>query len=90
MRKEVLLAEVAIKEFNKLQKAMKKRVKSALEKLSEPKLRFRLDIKRLKGVGGREDLFRLRVGDYRIIFSEDEKSVKVTQIIHRGKGYDWL
>ena len=90
MRKKVLLSKVATKEFNKLQKASKKQVKSALEKLSESELRFRLDVKRLKGVGGREDLFRLRVGDYRIIFSEDEDSLKVTQIIHRGKGYAWL
>ncbi len=90
MRKKVLLSKVATKEFNKLQKARKKQVKSSLEKLSEPELRFRLDVKRLKGVGGREDLFRLRVGDYRIIFSEDEDSLMVTQIIHRGKGYDWL
>ncbi len=90
MRKKVLLSKIATKGFNKLQKARKKQVKSSLEKLSEPELRFRLDVKRLKGVGGREDLFRFRVGDYRIIFSEDEDSLKVTQIIHRGKGYDWL
>jgi mRNA interferase RelE/StbE len=90
MRKKVLLSKIASKDFSKLQKARKKQVKSALERLSELELRFRLDVKRLKGVGGREDLFRLRVGDYRIIFFEDEESVKVTQIIQRGKGYDWL
>jgi mRNA-degrading endonuclease RelE of RelBE toxin-antitoxin system len=65
-------------------------IQNSFERLSELELRFRLDVKRLKGVGGREDLFRLRVGDYRIIFFEDEESVKVTQIIQRGKGYDWL
>ena len=45
---------------------------------------------KLKGIKGREDLYRLRVGDYRIIYYENSKCIKVTQIIHRSKGYDWL
>ncbi|MCD6146431.1 MAG: type II toxin-antitoxin system RelE/ParE family toxin [Thermoplasmata archaeon] len=44
----------------------------------------------LKGLKGREDLYRLRVGDYRIIYYEDDECIKVTQIIHRSRGYDWL
>ena len=90
MKKRVLLSKGATKEYGKLQKARRRQVKTALERLSRPESRYRLDVKRLMGVGGRENLFRLRVGDYRIIFSEEEKSIKVTQIIHRGKGYSWL
>lgn len=90
MTKQILLSKAAIKEHNKLKKARKQQIRSALERLSRPELRYRLDVKRLKGVGGREDLFRLRVGEYRIIFLEDEKSIRITQIIHRGKGYSWL
>ncbi len=44
----------------------------------------------LKGLKGREDLYRLRVGDYRIIYYGGDECIKVTQIIHRSRGYDWL
>jgi len=44
----------------------------------------------LKGLKGREDLYRLRVGDYRIIYYKDDECIKVTQVIHRSRGYDWL
>lgn len=90
MTKQILLSKAATKEYGKLQKSRRDQIKTALERLSKPELRYRLDVKRLKGVGGREDLFRLRVGEYRIIFHEDEKSIRITQIIHRGKGYSWL
>ena len=48
------------------------------------------DLKRLGGTKGREDLFRLRVGDYRIVFALIGTEVKVTRTLHRSEGYDWL
>jgi len=40
-------------------------------------------------LSGREDLFRVRVGDYRVIYSvhDDELLVLVVKIGHRGKVY---
>jgi len=90
MKKQILLSRTANKEYGKLQKSRRDQIKTAFHRLSKPELRYRLDVKRLKGVGGREDIFRLRVGEYRIIFLEDEKSVKITEIVHQGKGYSWL
>lgn len=46
------------------------------------------DILRLRGTRGREDLFRLRIGDYRAIYAVQDKVVYVTDLFHRGKGYD--
>ena len=48
------------------------------------------DIVRLRGTKGREDLFRLRIGDYRAIYAVVEKVVYVTDLFHRGKGYKQL
>jgi len=45
------------------------------------------DIVRLKGTRGRQDLFRLRIGDYRAIYGVEGKVVYVTDLFHRGKGY---
>ena len=50
------------------------------------------DVKRLHGIGGREDLFRLHVGGYRIIYATDEESptLRVIQILSREQAYGWL
>jgi mRNA interferase RelE/StbE len=45
------------------------------------------DIARLRGTKGREDVFRLRVGDYRVIYAVVAGIVYITDIFHRGKGY---
>jgi mRNA interferase RelE/StbE len=48
------------------------------------------DIVRLRGTKGRQDLFRLRMGDYRAIYAVVDKVVYVTELFHRGKGYKQL
>ncbi|RXG34204.1 plasmid stabilization system [Methanohalophilus sp. WG1-DM] len=48
------------------------------------------DVKKLKGTKGRRDLYRLRIGDYRAIFSIEGDLIEVTEVIIRGKGYKWL
>ena len=48
------------------------------------------DIVRLSGTKGREDLFRLRIGDYRVIYAVVAGIVYITDIFHRGKGYKQL
>jgi mRNA interferase RelE/StbE len=55
----------------------------------EPKLRSyaaagRGDVKRLKGEAG----CRLRVGDYRVIFFEDDRTITVVAVGHRRDIYD--
>ncbi len=35
-------------------------------------------------------LFRLRIGDYRAIYFILNDEVRITEIIHRSKGYKWL
>jgi len=68
---------------------VKDHIKTTLRQLENDPFRSRpgVDIKRLKGTKGRRNLFRLRVGDYRVIYDVDEKVVWVTEIFHRGKGY---
>jgi mRNA interferase RelE/StbE len=45
------------------------------------------DIVRLKGTKGRQDLFRLRVGEYRAVYAVENNVVYVSDLFHRGKGY---
>jgi len=46
-----------------------------------------VDILRLRGTKGHEDLFRLTVGDYRAICAVQDEIVYVTDLFHRGRGY---
>jgi mRNA interferase RelE/StbE len=88
MGKDVLLSSRAQKDYKKLSPDLKKRVKAALKKLGAGDKH--LDIKKLKGTSGREDLYRLRVGNYRITYKPEKKIIKVARIDLRGKDYSWL
>jgi mRNA interferase RelE/StbE len=87
MAKTVLLSPRFQKEFRNLEQSIRERVRSALKDLAAGK---RMDIKKLKGAKDREDLFRLRVGDYRVTYGIKKDLIKVVRIDHRGKGYGWL
>jgi len=85
--KEILLSSVASRQFSELDMTIRKRVKESLYIFASE---TRGDVKKLKGTKGRESLFRLRVGEYRIIFARRGDKILVTQIISRSQGYDWL
>lgn len=77
----VVLKKRAKKFIDKLSKGEKIRIVSAIEQLPEGE-----DIKKLKG---HSDLLRLRVGDYRIIYTVDngEYVVLVIDVGNRGDIY---
>ena len=90
MSKAILLSKIAGKQLGLLPEDIRNKVKKALYSLSEPEKGGMLDTKKLKGVGGGADLFRLRIGNYRVVYFEDVDSFRIIQIFHRGKGYKWL
>jgi mRNA interferase RelE/StbE len=83
----VLLSDSANRVYSRLPAKVCERVHAALRDLAATE---RGDVKRLKGTRGREDLFRLRVGEYRVIFARSRTEIRVTRILHRNEGYDWL
>ena len=76
--------EGALKQLDKLQPQISSRIFKKVEELSENP--FSKDIKKLKG----EPAFRLRVGDYRIIFDIDMKNriIYILRLGHRKNIYD--
>ena len=75
----------ALKELSKLPKVTVKKAEKAIDSLANnPRP---IGVKKLKGSD--EDLYRIRVGDYRIIYSiEDEiKIVDILKIGHRKEIY---
>jgi len=82
----------AVKFLLDLNTETKERLKSGIKCLETGpfKSRTHADIKKLKGTKKREDLYRLRVGDYRVIYSVEGDIIFVLEIIPREKGYGWL
>ena len=83
----VLVSRTFQKQYSNLSKSEQKRIKSALNYLIENPFDPRpgADIKPLAGTDPQK--YRLRVGDYRIIYCIDIKLVKVIEVFKRGRGY---
>ncbi|MFQ5832463.1 MAG: type II toxin-antitoxin system RelE/ParE family toxin [Candidatus Thorarchaeota archaeon] len=90
-RYKVLLSQTAVSQLSLLKAKQKKRIKDALAELEVDPFRRRpgSDIKKLV-TPDEPPLYRLRIGDSRAIYSVVNHEVKVTEIIHRSKGYKWL
>jgi mRNA interferase RelE/StbE len=86
---EIFLHESAEKFLSELDKKIQKNIKDHLKKLSEDPHSKRLDIKKLKGLHNRPDVFRLRVGEYRMIYLISDNKIWITEIIRREGAYDF-
>jgi len=72
----------AIKDIYRLEKEIYSRI---FKKIDELKSGFQSkDIKRIQG----EDKFRLRIGDYRVLFSMENNLITIWKIGHRKNIYD--
>ena len=87
----VFLSQTAVSQMSLLNEKQKKRVKDALAHLEDDPFRKRSgsDIKKLV-TPDEPPLFRLRIGNYRAIYFVIDRDVRITEIIHRSKGYIWL
>lgn len=88
MGKMIQYSERAAKQLRKIFKADKKSagmILSAIEDYCENPLK-RHDVKLLKGQF--EDLKRLRVGNYRVIFDENHVIINIYEIKHRQEAYN--
>lgn len=87
----VLLSPVAGKFLSGMDEKTRERIKAGLRNLGEDPFRRRpkADIKKLEGSRNPE-LYRMRIGDFRALYAVIGKDVRITEIIKRGKGYEWL
>ena len=68
----------AAKQIETLDKAMKSRIKKGIDGLPNG------DIKKLQGYTA---TYRLRIGDYRIIYSLSDAEITIKAILPRGSAY---
>ena len=79
---KIVWDEKAYDSLNKLEPIISRRILKKVDDLLENL--FSKDIKKLKG----SDDFRLRVGDYRIIFSIERNTIQILKVGHRKNIYD--
>jgi mRNA interferase RelE/StbE len=87
---EVLVSQTARKQLRILEEGTRERIKKALTEIGDDPTRSRpkADIGRLKGP--KRDYFRLRVGDYRVVYTIKVSQILVVRVFHRSSGYSWL
>ena len=80
---EVFLLLVAAKELEKLPKRVKNQIREVLKTLNKP---FNVSSRKMKG---EEDTYRIRSGDYRILYKiySEERIVVIIKIAHRKQAY---
>ena len=83
----VVVSRTFQKQFHSLQKTLQERIKNALKELeiNPTQPRSGADIKPLKKTNPLK--YRLRVGEYRIIYIVKDDAVHVIEVFKRGKGY---
>ena len=81
---KVFLEEKAVKQLARLDATTRSRILNALGEL-ERGFSARLDIRKLKGV---RDHYRIRVGDYRILFALQSSNTLVYDVAHRQNVYE--
>ena len=79
---EIIFSDFALKQLEKLEKTVQKRILSSLEKI---RIRPESFVKKLVGEPG----FRLRVGDYRVIMDirKDKLLILIIKVGHRKNIY---
>lgn len=79
---KIVLDKEAEKFLDKLDSFMSRRIIKKIKELQENP--FSKDVKRLKGY----NQFRLRIGDYRAIFSIEKDTIQILKIGHRKNIHD--
>ena len=75
---EILITKTAVKNIRKLDALTRERILNGINKLPFG------DVKRLQGF---DNYYRLRIGDFRIIFSPDGNNITVLAVLPRGEAY---
>ena len=88
MKYEILIhSNNAERILNRLDPEVKERLKDKIRVLQDsPKVkRAGADIKKIRNA--KPEAYRLRIGDYRVIYTVENNTVWITEIMQRGKDY---
>jgi len=81
---KITISKQAFKTLSKMQPQQARKIDKVIQQLAENPTRDDLDIKKLTN---RENEYRVRVGQYRILFTEDGHILDIIKIAPRGSAY---
>lgn len=89
---KVTVTPSAAAEVRSLPPPTKARLKKAILAIAtDPKGQKRLlDVKRLRTIRMESPVYRLRVGDWRIVYRLRGQVAEVVRVFHRSEGYGWM
>lgn len=73
----------ALKDLRALTPSVAERVVAALNRYVQHE---QADVRQLKGEGP-PPRFRMRTGDWRVIFEQNPDSIRILRVLHRGRAY---
>jgi mRNA interferase RelE/StbE len=79
---KINIRKSAIKDFKKIDRKEKDKIHSKILELS----RFP-DLPNIKKLTNFEPAYRLRIGDYRVLFDVTEAGIEIGRILHRKESY---
>ncbi len=87
-----MVSPLARKQLGKIRKDQKQKIVDTIRQLeSDPiKSRAKVDIKKLVGIKEQAELYRLRVGSYRIIYEISQTTIWISEIVKRSSAYKFL
>ena len=83
---QIIFSLSAAREMRKLEPELRKRILLKLDEYRSKPMLLKGDLKRLEGSSDPE-LYRLRVGDYRIIVSLAPETIQILHVFHRSRAY---
>ncbi|CAA6805230.1 MAG: RelE/StbE replicon stabilization toxin [uncultured Sulfurovum sp.] len=79
----VVIDDKAIKDLSKIQKQEVKKILLKIEALEDYP-----DVANIKKLTNFEPPYRLRVGNYRVLFDIEDNTITVYRVKHRSKSYE--
>jgi mRNA interferase RelE/StbE len=83
--KRISYSKAAFRALARLPANAAKLIRSKIEQYAADPSSLANNVKTLKGEPG---YFRLRVGDWRVVFGEDRDAITIIRIVPRGSAYD--
>ncbi|HUY68517.1 MAG TPA: type II toxin-antitoxin system RelE/ParE family toxin [Alphaproteobacteria bacterium] len=82
--RQVVYSPLALRQLEKIDSAWSRRIRAKIEQYAADPASLAPQVKTLKGSKG----LRLRVGDYRVVFTADAKVLFIMKVGHRRDVYD--
>jgi len=92
LKYKLMISPEASKQLGDLQADIRANIVCSVKELVDNpiKSRAKADIKKLVKVKGKNSLFRLRVGEYRVIYEVSDGTVWISEIVKRSAAYKFL